>query len=181
MYRASWRPPTVSNHFWQSISTPTASGQPRSTASLRFPSLTDAGRIRFVSNSYVMLEIVHNLFWKLSVYENFDSRPPTSARRTTSASPRLSAGNSVLEDKDLNCVELFMKWEDDFSGKAQPGIAQKGVLVFFLERPASLAARCSRRERSDSLSCATSFLTFNQNRASALSTGSSASSDRVGR
>jgi len=23
-----------------------------------------------------MLEIVHNLFWKLSVYENFDSRPP---------------------------------------------------------------------------------------------------------
>ena len=43
------------------------------------PSLTDAGRIRFVSNSYVMLEIVHNLFWKLSVYENYDSRPPTSA------------------------------------------------------------------------------------------------------
>jgi hypothetical protein len=44
-----------------------------------FPSLTDAGRIRFVSNSYVMLEIVHNLFWKLSVCENFDSRPPTNA------------------------------------------------------------------------------------------------------
>jgi hypothetical protein len=27
----------------------------------------------------VTLEIVHNLFWKLSVCENFDSRPPTNA------------------------------------------------------------------------------------------------------
>jgi len=44
-----------------------------------FPSLSAAGRVRPLSNSYVMLEILHNLFWKLRVYENYDSRPPTSA------------------------------------------------------------------------------------------------------
>jgi putative salt-induced outer membrane protein YdiY len=41
-----------------------------------FPNLTTLGRVRMGAESNVTLEIVRNLYWKLGVYENYDTRPP---------------------------------------------------------------------------------------------------------
>lgn len=41
-----------------------------------FPSVSDPGRIRIDSNAYVKWEIIKNLYWKISFFDNFDSRPP---------------------------------------------------------------------------------------------------------
>jgi len=41
-----------------------------------FPNLTTLGRVRMGADSNLTLEIVRNLYWKLSVYENYDTRPP---------------------------------------------------------------------------------------------------------
>jgi putative salt-induced outer membrane protein YdiY len=46
---------------------------------LLFPSLTDPGRVRLSSQSNLQIELVRNLYWNLQLYENVDSRPPTSA------------------------------------------------------------------------------------------------------
>jgi putative salt-induced outer membrane protein YdiY len=46
-----------------------------------FPSLSDPGRVRFVANGDVKIELVRNLYWKFRVYENFDNRPPVNAPR----------------------------------------------------------------------------------------------------
>jgi hypothetical protein len=46
-----------------------------------FPSLSDPGRVRFVANGDVKIELVRNLYWKFRLYENFDNRPPVNAPR----------------------------------------------------------------------------------------------------
>jgi hypothetical protein len=46
-----------------------------------FPSISTPGRFRFGAQSSLMFEIVHNLYWKFSVYENYDTRPPVAAPR----------------------------------------------------------------------------------------------------
>jgi hypothetical protein len=48
---------------------------------LIWPSLTDPGRVRIGQTSNFRIELVKDLFWNLNVYENFDSRPPVSAKR----------------------------------------------------------------------------------------------------
>ncbi len=44
-----------------------------------FPSISTPGRFRFGAQSSMMFEIVRNLYWKFSVYENYDTRPPVAA------------------------------------------------------------------------------------------------------
>jgi len=51
------------------------------TSFLVWPSLTEPGRVRMGLNSNLKIELVKDLFWKLSLYENFDSRPPLTAKR----------------------------------------------------------------------------------------------------
>jgi putative salt-induced outer membrane protein YdiY len=46
-----------------------------------FPSLSDPGRVRFVANGDLKIELIRNLYWKFRVYENFDNRPPVNAPR----------------------------------------------------------------------------------------------------
>jgi putative salt-induced outer membrane protein YdiY len=46
-----------------------------------FPSLTDPGRVRFVANGDVKIELIRNLYWKFRAYENFDNKPPVNAAR----------------------------------------------------------------------------------------------------
>lgn len=41
-----------------------------------YPSLTEAGRIRVDSNSYWKWEIVKDLYWKVSMFNNYDNKPP---------------------------------------------------------------------------------------------------------
>jgi len=48
---------------------------------LVWPSLTDPGRVRMGLNSNLRIELVKDLYWNLNLYENFDSRPPATARR----------------------------------------------------------------------------------------------------
>jgi putative salt-induced outer membrane protein YdiY len=43
-----------------------------------YPSLTDAGRVRFDLNTALKLKLAKDLYWKLGYYLNFDSRPPQS-------------------------------------------------------------------------------------------------------
>ncbi len=52
--------------------------QMQAQASL-FPSITTPGRIRFGTEASMSFEIVRNFFWKFSVYENYDTRPPVTA------------------------------------------------------------------------------------------------------
>jgi putative salt-induced outer membrane protein YdiY len=46
-----------------------------------YPSLTDQGRIRMGLESALKIELFRNCYWKFSLYENFDSRPPVNAPR----------------------------------------------------------------------------------------------------
>ena len=48
---------------------------------LIWPSLTDPGRLRVGLNSNLRIELVKDLYWNLNLYENFDSRPPVTAKR----------------------------------------------------------------------------------------------------
>jgi hypothetical protein len=41
-----------------------------------FPSLTDAGRVRFELNTTLKLRVAKRLDWNLGYYLDFDSRPP---------------------------------------------------------------------------------------------------------
>jgi putative salt-induced outer membrane protein YdiY len=41
-----------------------------------FPSLTDAGRVRFDLNTSLKFKLAKELYWKFGYYLNFDSRPP---------------------------------------------------------------------------------------------------------
>jgi hypothetical protein len=44
-----------------------------------YPNLTTLGRVRLGTESNLKLELIRNLYWKLSVYENYDNRPPVNA------------------------------------------------------------------------------------------------------
>ena len=44
-----------------------------------YPNLTTLGRVRLGTESYLKVELVKSLYWKLSVYENYDNRPPGNA------------------------------------------------------------------------------------------------------
>jgi putative salt-induced outer membrane protein YdiY len=46
---------------------------------LLFPSLSDPGRLRITSQSYLRIELVRNFYWNFQVYENYDTRPPINA------------------------------------------------------------------------------------------------------
>jgi putative salt-induced outer membrane protein YdiY len=46
-----------------------------------YPSMNDPGRVRFVTNGDLKIELVRNLYWKFHAYENFDNRPPVNAPR----------------------------------------------------------------------------------------------------
>lgn len=46
-----------------------------------FPSLSELGRVRFGSQSGLWIELVRNFNWNFQLYENYDSRPPISARK----------------------------------------------------------------------------------------------------
>ncbi len=46
---------------------------------LLFPSLSDPGRFRLSSQSYLRIELVRNFYWNLQLYENYDTRPPTDS------------------------------------------------------------------------------------------------------
>lgn len=47
-----------------------------------YPSVTDLGRTRFDLNTSYKLRIAKDLYWQLSYYLNFDSRPPQSLPKT---------------------------------------------------------------------------------------------------
>lgn len=46
-----------------------------------FPSMTTLGRFRVQTSANAKIEIVKNLYWSLSVYDNFDSQPPSETDR----------------------------------------------------------------------------------------------------
>jgi hypothetical protein len=46
-----------------------------------FPSFSVPGRVRIDLDSGLRIELVKDFFWSLSLYENFDSKPPISARK----------------------------------------------------------------------------------------------------
>jgi hypothetical protein len=46
-----------------------------------YPSLTDRGRVRMGVQPALKIEIFRSCYWKFSLYENFDSRPPVRAPR----------------------------------------------------------------------------------------------------
>jgi len=46
-----------------------------------FPSLTDAGRLRLNLDMSIYWDIVGDLYWRVSAFENFDSRPPAATPR----------------------------------------------------------------------------------------------------
>jgi len=43
------------------------------------PNLTTLGRVRLSMESNLKIELIRNLYWKLSLYENYDNRPPVNA------------------------------------------------------------------------------------------------------
>jgi hypothetical protein len=46
-----------------------------------YPSVSDLGRVRTGVQSDLKIELFRSCFWKFSLYENFDSRPPVNAPR----------------------------------------------------------------------------------------------------
>jgi hypothetical protein len=44
-----------------------------------YPNLTTLGRVRLSEDSSLQFQVVKNLYWKMSIYENYDSRPPVIA------------------------------------------------------------------------------------------------------
>jgi hypothetical protein len=44
-----------------------------------YPSLSNLGRLRLGTQSSISFQIISNLYWKFSAYENFDSKPPINA------------------------------------------------------------------------------------------------------
>ena len=46
-----------------------------------YPSLTTPGRVRISTNNTLMFELVRNLNWNFTLYENYDSHPPVYANK----------------------------------------------------------------------------------------------------
>ena len=42
-----------------------------------FPSLSQSGRVRFDGNAKFRFELLSDLFFNITVFENYDSKPPT--------------------------------------------------------------------------------------------------------
>jgi len=51
------------------------------TSTLLFVNAGDAGRIRLQANGKVRLELIKDFFWSVSLYESFDSNPPSEFAR----------------------------------------------------------------------------------------------------
>jgi hypothetical protein len=49
-----------------------------STTTLVFPSLTTLGRIRLQFNAKARFEILKDFYWSVSLFESYDSDPPTT-------------------------------------------------------------------------------------------------------
>jgi putative salt-induced outer membrane protein YdiY len=48
---------------------------------LTFPGLTDAGRVRVTTNNSLTIKLRNNFHLAFTLWDNFDSRPPTTAKR----------------------------------------------------------------------------------------------------
>jgi putative salt-induced outer membrane protein YdiY len=48
---------------------------------LVFPGLTDAGRVRLTTNNSLSIKLRNNFHLEFTFWDNFDSRPPTTARK----------------------------------------------------------------------------------------------------
>jgi len=46
-----------------------------------FPGMSDAGRIRASTNNTVKIKLVNNFYFALSFWDNYDSRPPATAKK----------------------------------------------------------------------------------------------------
>ncbi len=46
-----------------------------------FPGLTDAGRIRITTNNSLSIKLRNNFYLQFTFWDNYDSRPPTTARK----------------------------------------------------------------------------------------------------
>jgi len=46
-----------------------------------YPSITVPGRVRMDLDTNLRIELVKDFFWGLNLFDNFDSRPPVSARK----------------------------------------------------------------------------------------------------
>jgi hypothetical protein len=44
--------------------------------------MTDQGRVRMDSNINGKIDLTHSVNWTVSIYSNFDSRPPTHSPRS---------------------------------------------------------------------------------------------------
>jgi hypothetical protein len=47
-----------------------------------FPSITDTPRVRFSTAGNVKIELIKDLYWSFSVYENYDTKPPVNAPKS---------------------------------------------------------------------------------------------------
>ncbi len=47
-----------------------------SAQSMVFPSMTDPGRVRIDTNINGHVDLTHNIYWNVTAYSNYDSRPP---------------------------------------------------------------------------------------------------------
>jgi Protein of unknown function, DUF481 len=48
---------------------------------LAFPGLTDSGRLRLTTNNSLTINLPNNFHWSFTLWDNFDSRPPATARK----------------------------------------------------------------------------------------------------
>jgi hypothetical protein len=46
-----------------------------------FPGLTDAGRVRLSTNNSLSINLRNNFYLNFTLWDNFDSRPPLTARK----------------------------------------------------------------------------------------------------
>jgi uncharacterized protein DUF481 len=56
------------------------------------PSLTDAGRVRLQADARVRREIISDFYVSVSVFDSFDSRPPTEGASKNDWGPVVSIG-----------------------------------------------------------------------------------------
>src|SRR5262249_45727523 len=66
-----------------SFSTYRFRGSELNTSVYVFPSISDPGRVRIDLHSYWKWELVKDLYWKVSLTNNYDSRPPDVARNNS--------------------------------------------------------------------------------------------------
>jgi len=57
-----------------------------------FPSLTDSGRVRLQADARVRRDIISDFYVSISIFDTFDSRPPTAGAATNDWGPVISVG-----------------------------------------------------------------------------------------